>query len=265
MRLGNAQAELALDWREFDGVLPGTVIVESLWPASDFLGGVGINALVSDDPVAPAGGAVFHDTAIWVRAEAAEMAMAARVILLGLAAIAWVLVHVGIAGTRLRDRVVARLGEGGFMGAFSILSVLTLVALVFAYRAAPYDPIWVAPGWLGWILVIAMLPASILFVGSVASPNPTAAGGERVTAPRGMTLITRHPMLWGFAIWAGVHVLGNGDLASLLFFGAFLATALAGMPSIDAKLARRDPGRWAGIAAATSIISRRGAVVRAGR
>ncbi len=78
VRLGNAQAELALEWRAFDGVLPGTVIVESLWPASDFPGGVGINALVSDDPVAPAGGAVFHDTAIWVRAEAAEMAMAAE-------------------------------------------------------------------------------------------------------------------------------------------------------------------------------------------
>ncbi len=184
-------------------------------------------------------------------------------ILLGLAAIAWVLVHVGIAGTRLRDRIVARLGEGGFMGAFSVLSVLTLVAMVFAYRAAPYEPIWVAPEWLGWLLVLAMLPASILFVGSLASPNPTAAGGERVTVPHGITLITRHPMLWGFAIWAAVHVLGNGDIASVLFFGAFLATALAGMPSIDAKLARRDPARWAGIAAATSIIP--GAALLSGR
>ena len=184
-------------------------------------------------------------------------------ILLGLAAIAWVLVHIGIAGTHLRHRIVSRLGEGGFMAAFSVLSVLTLVAMVFAYRAAPYDPIWVAPAWLGWILVVAMLPASILFVGSVASPNPTAAGGERVTVPRGITLVTRHPMLWGFAIWAAVHVLGNGDIASLLFFGAFLATALAGMPSIDAKLARRDPGRWAGIAATTSIVP--GAALLSGR
>jgi anaerobic selenocysteine-containing dehydrogenase len=78
LRLGNALGELVLDWRAFDGLQPGTVVVESLWPASDFEGGVGINALISDDPVAPAGGAVFHDTAIWVRAEAAAMAMAAE-------------------------------------------------------------------------------------------------------------------------------------------------------------------------------------------
>ena len=184
-------------------------------------------------------------------------------ILLGVAAIGWVVVHVGIAGTRLRDRIVARLGEGGFMGAFSLLSVATLVGLVFAYRAAPYDTLWVAPAWLSWLLVGAMLVASVLFVGSVASPNPTAAGGERVSVPRGITLVTRHPMLWSFAIWAAVHVIGNGDLASLVFFGAFLATALAGMPSIDAKLARRDPARWARIAGVTSIVP--GAALAAGR
>ena len=61
-------------------------------------------------------------------------------------------------------------------------------------------------------------------------------------------------MLWSFAIWAAVHVIGNGDTASIIFFGAFLITALAGMPSIDAKLKRRDPARWAAIAGATSIL-----------
>jgi uncharacterized membrane protein len=51
-----------------------------------------------------------------------------------------------------------------------------------------------------------------------------------------------------------VHVLGNGDVASLLFFGAFLLTALAGMPSIDAKVAARDPEGWRHFAGATSIL-----------
>jgi uncharacterized membrane protein len=60
-----------------------------------------------------------------------------------------------------------------------------------------------------------------------------------------------------------VHIQGNGDLASTVLFGAFLVTALAGMPSIDAKLARRDPGRWAGLAAVTSIVP--GAAILAGR
>ena len=66
--------------------------------------------------------------------------------------------------------------------------------------------------------------------------------------------MTRHPMLWSFAIWAAVHILGNGDTAAIVFFGAFLVTVLAGMPSIDAKLHRRDPATWQGLAAMTSIV-----------
>jgi len=61
-------------------------------------------------------------------------------------------------------------------------------------------------------------------------------------------------MLWSFALWAAVHMLGNGDTASLVFFGAFLVTALAGIPSIDAKLAQRNPDAWARLAATTSIL-----------
>jgi hypothetical protein len=54
------------------------IVVEGIWPNTDFEGGVGINALVSDDPAPPMGGAVFHDTAVWVRALAAEMPVAAE-------------------------------------------------------------------------------------------------------------------------------------------------------------------------------------------
>jgi uncharacterized membrane protein len=61
-------------------------------------------------------------------------------------------------------------------------------------------------------------------------------------------------MLWSFALWAVVHMLGNGDTASFLFFGAFAVTALAGMPSIDAKVAAREPEAWGRFAARTSIL-----------
>ena len=61
-------------------------------------------------------------------------------------------------------------------------------------------------------------------------------------------------MLWSFAIWAAVHMAGNGDTASLLFFAAFGATALAGMPSIDAKVAARDPDGWSRYSERTSIL-----------
>ena len=175
---------------------------------------------------------------------------------LALAALAWVGVHVGIAGTAARGAAVARLGERGFRLAFSALSVLAIAFLVGSYNAAPTASLWAAPGWLGWALALVMLAASVLFVASVAAPNPTAVGGERALdrEPRGIQRITRHPMLWSFALWAAVHMLGNGDTASLLFFGAFGLTALAGMPSIDAKVAARDPEAWGRYAARTSIL-----------
>jgi len=63
--LGNAQAEVSLWAKSFEGLQQGSVVVESLWPNEDFIGGIGINALISDAPGQPNGGAVFHDTAIW--------------------------------------------------------------------------------------------------------------------------------------------------------------------------------------------------------
>lgn len=54
----------------------GTVIVESIWPTEGFAGvQPGINALTSDEPALPNGGAVFHETALWMRAEA-DLALA---------------------------------------------------------------------------------------------------------------------------------------------------------------------------------------------
>ena len=175
---------------------------------------------------------------------------------LAAAALGWVGIHIGIAGTSVRGALAARLGENGFRIAYSLASVAAIAFLVSSYNAAPTAPLWFAPEWLRWALVVLMLPAFVLFVASVAAPNPTAVGGERALGaePRGIQRITRHPMLWSFAVWAAVHMAGNGDTASLLFFGAFGATALAGMPSIDAKVAARDPEAWSSYAARTSIL-----------
>jgi anaerobic selenocysteine-containing dehydrogenase len=78
VRLGNAQGSVVVHARIFDGLQPGVIVVEGIWPNADFEGGVGINALVSDDPAPPLGGAVFHDTAVWAEAVAAEMPIAAE-------------------------------------------------------------------------------------------------------------------------------------------------------------------------------------------
>jgi uncharacterized membrane protein len=176
--------------------------------------------------------------------------------LLIIAALVWIAIHLGLAGTTLRDAVVQRIGDAAFRGVFSVLSIVTILCLVWTWSAAPTALLWVAPEWLRWVLVLLMLPAFLLLVASVSVRNPTmigpSAGG--IQAPRGMIRVTRHPMLWSFAIWAAVHMVGNGDTAAIVFFGAFLVTALAGMPSIDAKLARRDPASWQALSAVTSIV-----------
>lgn len=78
IRLGNQRGEVVLHARIADGQQPGVLVAESIWPSACFEGGIGINALTSDDPGPPFGGAVFHDTAVWLRAEAAEVPLAAE-------------------------------------------------------------------------------------------------------------------------------------------------------------------------------------------
>ena len=78
VRLGNARGEVVLHARVVGGMQPGVLVAESVWPSECFEGGIGINALTSDDPAPPAGGAVFHDTAVWMRAAEAELAIAAE-------------------------------------------------------------------------------------------------------------------------------------------------------------------------------------------
>ncbi|HET7775000.1 MAG TPA: molybdopterin-dependent oxidoreductase, partial [Azospira sp.] len=67
VRIGNEQASLLIHARPFAGMQAGTLVVESLWPNSAFVEGLGINALVSAEPGVPAAGAAYHDTAVWLR------------------------------------------------------------------------------------------------------------------------------------------------------------------------------------------------------
>ena len=68
VRLGNERGEVVLHAKLAQGQQRGVLVSESIFPSEMFEGGIGINALTSDDPGPPAGGAVFHDTAVWLRA-----------------------------------------------------------------------------------------------------------------------------------------------------------------------------------------------------
>jgi uncharacterized membrane protein len=172
-----------------------------------------------------------------------------------LAGLIWLGLHIGIAGTGLRGVIAGRIGDQGFHGLFSLGSIAAIVFLIIAFNHAPRTLLWLAPEWLRWIVVALMLPAVYLLLASFAtvSLKPEDAGTRRGTA-RGILRVTRHPMMWSFTLWAFVHILGNGELAATLFFGTFLVTALAGMPSLDAKIAKRNPTVWRQFSAETSLL-----------
>jgi anaerobic selenocysteine-containing dehydrogenase len=72
VRLGNRRGVVRLHAKVFDGVRRGVLIAESLWPNSAYPDGRGINTLTGADPIAPFGGAAFHDNKVWLKKMDAE-------------------------------------------------------------------------------------------------------------------------------------------------------------------------------------------------
>lgn len=175
------------------------------------------------------------------------------------AAVAWIALHIGVAGTALRGAIVARIGQRAFRILFAMASIAMLGWLIHAYNAAgPVQQLWFAPRWLVVVLMLLMLPAMLLLVCAVSMPNPTSVRGERALyspdPARGILRITRHPMLWAFATWAVLHLAAVGTASMAVLAGAIIVTAFAGMPSLDAKYAKREPERWPAFVAVTSIL-----------
>jgi len=173
-----------------------------------------------------------------------------------LAALFFVGIHLVVAGTALRDRLIARLGAGPYRGLFSLASVAGIVWLCVAYDQAPVIVTWGTLVGLKPIALAGMLLAFGFAMLGLTTPSPTAAGGEallgRGGAPIGIQRVTRHPFLWGVALWAAIHLAVNGDLASLLLFGSLGLLALLGTVSIDRKRQRAFGLAWQEFAAATS-------------
>jgi uncharacterized membrane protein len=177
-----------------------------------------------------------------------------------LAAAAFIGLHLIVSGTRLRDALTKRLGDGPYMGLFSLASVALLVWLGFAYAAARNtaadEVFWAITPATRWLQIALQLLAMLLIVPGLTTPNPTSvrqeAQLERVDVVKGMLRITRHPFLWGVAVWAAGHLIVAGDAASIVLFGALLALALFGTASIDAKRRRALGKTWDAFAAQTS-------------
>lgn len=167
----------------------------------------------------------------------------------------------------LRAPMVEFLGEKGFAGVYSLISLASFAWVVLAFRAAPPADLG-GSGDAGWIVAtLLMIPALVLFSGSFAGnpamPRPDAAEQARA-APHGAFLVTRHPMMWGFALWALAHILLFWSTRTLITAGAMGFLALVGAHLQDRKKQVQMGDAWREWEAKTSYWPRLGNLLSVG-
>jgi len=145
----------------------------------------------------------------------------------------------------LRAPLVRAVGERAFRGIYSLVSLITFGAMIYFYRVIGREPPLWSVGDAVWIVAsLLMWIGSILFIGSfVRNPAFPGAPGPR-GAPTGVFGITRHPMMWGFAIWAAVHLAVVAVPKALVLDGAILVLALVGASLQDRKKAAAMGEAW---------------------
>ena len=114
-----------------------------------------------------------------------------------------------------RAAVIARIGEGPYKGAYSMLALigLALIGYGFAiYRAGGYIDIWTPPPWTRRVTDALVWPAIVCIVAAYI--------------PGEIRRVLKHPMLVGLKLWAVAHLIANGDLGSIILFTAILAWAV---------------------------------------
>jgi uncharacterized membrane protein len=176
-----------------------------------------------------------------------------------LASVAFVSTHFAMSHP-MRAPMVRALSERGFGLAYIVVSFATLYGMSRYYGPATAE----APGMLwdagkaGWIVATALMwIGSVLFVGSLLRNPAFPTGGKPVThigAATGVFAITRHPMMWGFAIWALVHAIVLPTLASLTISVSIATLALGGAYGQDFKKAKLVGWPWHDWVRRTSFI-----------
>jgi uncharacterized membrane protein len=156
----------------------------------------------------------------------------------------------------LRAPLVRAVGTGPFQGIYSLVALVTFGSMIYFYRVIGRESqLWVAGDALWLLATLLMWFGSILFVGSFVK-NPALPGArlERGARPAGVFGITRHPMMWGFASWAIVHLIVVGTQKALILDGAILFLAILGSVGQDSKKAKLMGERWHEWAAQTAFI-----------
>src|SRR5690606_18328583 len=148
----------------------------------------------------------------------------------------------------LRDGLAGRLGGRGFQISYSIVAIATFILIVQAWRGMPPEPpLWAVGDGIWAFASLIVLFASILFMGSLignpALPAPHAAR-DAAAAPRGVFAITRHPMMWGFALWAVAHAMVMPTPGQIILSATIAFLALVGSAGQDVKKARLMGDAW---------------------
>lgn len=169
----------------------------------------------------------------------------------------------------LRAPLIRRLGQGGFAGFYSLTALGTMIWMVLAFRAVPSAlPLW--DGWASapWIAATGlMLIASVLLVGSFsgnpALPSPGAAAAA-ARGPHGVFHVTRHPMMWSFALWSVSHILIRPTPRVIVLSLAVGILALVGAHLQDRKKRVLMGAAWVQWQSQTSYWPNLGALTKAG-
>jgi uncharacterized membrane protein len=132
---------------------------------------------------------------------------------------------VSIVSPRGRHALAGRIGEGGYKGAYALVSFVGLALIVWGYGLARQAPVllYTPPTGLRHLALLLMLPVFVLLFAAYL--------------PGRIQRAAKHPMLLAVKCWALAHLLANGTLADVLLFGGFLAWAVADRISVKRRAA----------------------------
>ncbi|KPL69160.1 MFS transporter [Erythrobacter sp. SG61-1L] len=170
----------------------------------------------------------------------------------------------------LRAPLVRALGEKPFLGLYSLVAFASLIWMVLAFRASPVGSGGLPglPGELLWAVAsLLTLVALVLLFGSFrGNPAMPETPVEKIAAarPTGVFAVTRHPMMWGIALWAIAHILIGWSARTTILATAILILALIGSRLQDKKKAELLGDAWIHWEARSSFWPRWGKLTSAG-
>ncbi len=180
---------------------------------------------------------------------------------LALACAVFLSIHLMVGGTGVKEWIVARIGGLAYYILFALISLACFLWLCAAFFMALGDHmnvvVWGAPLFLKVIALVVNFIAFLLVVLGVTTPSPTNLLALHRMPERpvyGIIRISRHPVLAGIGLWALIHLICNGNLASWLFFGSLVALCAIGANNIDRKREAALGNAYVSIRKRTSII-----------